>query len=412
MTLVQRCVVAKTADQDSKLEGLIDKLIALRTEIDATLAELASQRTAAPAAPRLEQLALAAETAEDPYAGLTQSMPPAFAYRRAALPDTEIEALAETTLAPASDEQSHPRGDADVQDTAAEKAEATETPAREELATEFALVDRQPIEPAPDCAEATGIETTNLAADAIAAGDEALAAETGPPKDEAARPAATLPAGLHDDLTRIAAIDADLADRLAAQGVLGYAQIAAWSEGDVARVTEALDLDRRISKENWIEQASLLAAGKSTAFADSRDQVSSADAGPVAEAGDVSPAEVATAAAPAAESATILVFDKSRRRSQEVVAPPRGAAAPVRARRPRRVGTLVLATAAVLLGATALIAAEPGVLGEQTRSVFSSSLRTLLDKVGTPPVWELPRLRDDVLDYHGFQLRQIWPSGS
>ncbi len=64
-----------------------------------------------------------------------------------------------------------------------------------------------------------------------------------------------------DDLTRIRAIDADTAKRLRVQGVLKFSDIARWTPGDVARMSQALGFAGRIEQENWIEQARILAKG-------------------------------------------------------------------------------------------------------------------------------------------------------
>lgn len=63
-----------------------------------------------------------------------------------------------------------------------------------------------------------------------------------------------------DDLTRIRGVDRHLAVALNELGVLRFAQIRDWSAAEVAIVCCALKLGRRISAENWIEQAALLAA--------------------------------------------------------------------------------------------------------------------------------------------------------
>jgi len=68
-------------------------------------------------------------------------------------------------------------------------------------------------------------------------------ADTGPPRD---------------DLTRIRGIGPALAQRLAERGTTTFAQIAAWGPDEVREVAEALDLGRKISGQNWIEQAALL----------------------------------------------------------------------------------------------------------------------------------------------------------
>lgn len=62
-----------------------------------------------------------------------------------------------------------------------------------------------------------------------------------------------------DRLTRIRRIDKDLAAALVARGVRHFSQIAAFGPADVRALSAALGLGRRISQENWIEQAALLA---------------------------------------------------------------------------------------------------------------------------------------------------------
>ncbi|MEZ5926354.1 MAG: hypothetical protein R3D57_18445 [Hyphomicrobiaceae bacterium] len=73
-----------------------------------------------------------------------------------------------------------------------------------------------------------------------------------------------------NDLTNIAGIDADMAQRLAALGVSRYAAIAAWTADEVAAVMKALALGDRTRIGSWIEQAAVLAAGRPTRFVDSR----------------------------------------------------------------------------------------------------------------------------------------------
>ncbi len=62
-----------------------------------------------------------------------------------------------------------------------------------------------------------------------------------------------------DDLTRIRRIDRALAVALVARGVRSFAQMAAFGAADVRSLAVALGLGRRISQENWIEQAAVLA---------------------------------------------------------------------------------------------------------------------------------------------------------
>jgi predicted flap endonuclease-1-like 5' DNA nuclease len=69
------------------------------------------------------------------------------------------------------------------------------------------------------------------------------------------------PVEARDDLTMIRGINESVARQLAAIGVTRYRQIAEWHAEDVRQVSHALDLGRAISQQNWIEQATLLAAG-------------------------------------------------------------------------------------------------------------------------------------------------------
>jgi predicted flap endonuclease-1-like 5' DNA nuclease len=73
--------------------------------------------------------------------------------------------------------------------------------------------------------------------------------------------------GIPDDLKRIKGIGVVLETKLNAIGVIGYEQIAAWTDADVQRVSEQLDFKGRIERENWIEQARILASGGMTEFA-------------------------------------------------------------------------------------------------------------------------------------------------
>ncbi len=73
------------------------------------------------------------------------------------------------------------------------------------------------------------------------------------------------PAGPVSDFIRIRGIAPETAVRLVALGTTRYSDIAGWTTADVRRVTAALELGRRISKENWIEQAALLARAEAEA---------------------------------------------------------------------------------------------------------------------------------------------------
>ncbi|MFT7574004.1 MAG: putative flap endonuclease-1-like 5' DNA nuclease [Alphaproteobacteria bacterium] len=61
-----------------------------------------------------------------------------------------------------------------------------------------------------------------------------------------------------DDLTAIRGITRKLAGALNELGVFSYQAIADWDRYEVRRVRDALELNKRIWRENWIEQAALL----------------------------------------------------------------------------------------------------------------------------------------------------------
>lgn len=83
------------------------------------------------------------------------------------------------------------------------------------------------------------------------------------------------------DLKRIRLIDAATESALSRVGVFRYAQIAAWTAADVARVATHLGVGDRINEENWIEQAQILAKGGETAYARrrARGEIATAIAG-------------------------------------------------------------------------------------------------------------------------------------
>jgi len=99
------------------------------------------------------------------------------------------------------------------------------------------------------------------------------------------------------DLKRIRPIDGELEARLNKLGTRRYEQIAAWMQPQVRRISEALGLGNRISKENWIEQAQILAKGGATHYAARAARGEVANAAPTPDEGE------AQALAPAADAA-------------------------------------------------------------------------------------------------------------
>ncbi len=65
-----------------------------------------------------------------------------------------------------------------------------------------------------------------------------------------------------DDLKKLSGVGPVLEKKLVAAGVTSFAQIAAWTDADVAEFDEKLDFKGRIEREGWVEQAKKLAAGE------------------------------------------------------------------------------------------------------------------------------------------------------
>jgi len=116
-------------------------------------------------------------------------------------------------------------------------------------------------------------------------------ARSSPQPVAAATPRPATPAQANDaaaqDLKRISAIDAATETALNKLGIRRYDAIAGWSRGDLDRVALALGMRRqRINRENWIEQAQMLATGVETHFARRRARGETASATPSADQGE------------------------------------------------------------------------------------------------------------------------------
>ena len=80
---------------------------------------------------------------------------------------------------------------------------------------------------------------------------------------------APAPTATADDLRMIKGLGPKLVTILAEQGVTSFAQIAAWTDEDVARVDATLGrFAGRITRDQWVEQAKLLASGEQSACSD------------------------------------------------------------------------------------------------------------------------------------------------
>ncbi len=117
----------------------------------------------------------------------------------------------------------------------------------------------------------SGAETSGVK-EAVGAGSapfEATAAPAAKPakaekkKAEAKTEAPAKPAKAEggDDLKQLSGVGPALAKKLHEAGVTTFAQIAAWTEADIAEMDEKLNFKGRIEREGWVEQAKKLAEG-------------------------------------------------------------------------------------------------------------------------------------------------------
>jgi len=99
-------------------------------------------------------------------------------------------------------------------------------------------------------------------AEVIAAAVQEEAADAG-----AVEVAPGLPERHADDLTRIKGIGPKVSTLLAQLGITTFAQIAAWTNEDLARIDPQLGaFAGRPARDKWIEQARLLAAGDTAGY--------------------------------------------------------------------------------------------------------------------------------------------------
>jgi large subunit ribosomal protein L21 len=78
----------------------------------------------------------------------------------------------------------------------------------------------------------------------------------------AATPAAAAEAHDPNNISLIAGIGPTIEKKLRAAGVDSWSQIAAWTDADIAKFDEELKLRGRAKREEWVEQAKELLAGK------------------------------------------------------------------------------------------------------------------------------------------------------
>ena len=143
-----------------------------------------------------------------------------------------------------------------------------------ETAPESTPVETAPT-PAPVAAPAPEPEPAHVAAPVVSAPEPVPASEPTPdPAPVAASGAVTRPSGLSearaegaDDLKRIKGVGPKLEILLNTLGFYHFDQIAAWGADEVAWVDDNLQgFKGRVSRDNWVSQASQLASGGETEF--------------------------------------------------------------------------------------------------------------------------------------------------
>lgn len=93
-----------------------------------------------------------------------------------------------------------------------------------------------------------------------AAPKKAAKAEAKPAKAEKTEAAPA--ADFKDDIKLIGGVGPALEKKLAAAGITSLTQIAKWTKADIAKFDEELDFKGRIERDEWVDQANELIAGK------------------------------------------------------------------------------------------------------------------------------------------------------
>lgn len=107
--------------------------------------------------------------------------------------------------------------------------------------------------------------------------------EVAPPTEHRAEVPGTLPReisgwGPSDDLTRVRGIDAGMRQALNELGIRHFQQLASLNSTDVANLSTHFGLGNRITNENWLGQAAVLARGGETYYARRRARAAEAAA--------------------------------------------------------------------------------------------------------------------------------------
>jgi len=111
-----------------------------------------------------------------------------------------------------------------------------------------------------DGADKSGVKAA-VGAGSVAGVAVAAAEASAPKKAAKAEKAAPAAAAGADDLKKLSGVGPALEKKLHEAGVTTFAQIAAWTDADVAEMDEKLSFKGRIEREDWIAQAKELAQG-------------------------------------------------------------------------------------------------------------------------------------------------------
>ena len=125
----------------------------------------------------------------------------------------------------------------------------------------------QPVKPVIDVAQPVAFTAPQPAPAPVAAVPAAAAPSSAAPV--AAAPLAAIPPaqGAPDDLTLLKGVGPKLNALLNSLGVFRFDQIAAWGTAEIANVDAHLGTFRgRITRDNWVDQAGMLARGDHAAF--------------------------------------------------------------------------------------------------------------------------------------------------
>jgi large subunit ribosomal protein L21 len=117
----------------------------------------------------------------------------------------------------------------------------------------------------PSGGDKTGVKAAmgagSAVAEAPAGGSEEGPGEESRPEGGSQGRGGTRRSRSGDDLKKLSGVGPALEKKLIAAGVTTFAQIAAWTEADIAEFDEKLSFKGRIEREGWVEQAKKLAEG-------------------------------------------------------------------------------------------------------------------------------------------------------